>query len=346
MEIKLLSPADNSVVSILPDAQEKILSSLPTERINTEDGFDWQNPTADNEDNTCPKYVLFTWGLSGSLADVTQILFHISNNADFTDSKTYNIAPGQMFLSVTNLLRSKKYYWKMTAVSFQDVICESQVFSFTTAGDLPQWFNVLGATNLRDIGGWKTVSGKTVKEGMVYRGSQFVEYFKRDIVECFDLLDVGSMFKTRIDLRTPEEIAREKQEIQLPVKQIQVAASAYEDIFSDEQKQRYGYIFKSLADPDNYPVYIHCWAGADRTGTVAALLKGILGVPYEDTALDYEYTAMSVFGLRSRYQNHFSLFIECLKQYGDDFETACTNYLLSCGVTQSEIESIKDIMLV
>lgn len=347
MEIKLLSPVDNSVVSILPEAQEKIMASMPTKRIYEADGFDWQNPTANNEDNTIPKCVVFTWEFSGFSAKVTEILFHIADNADFCGGKTYKVADTKPSLSVTNLLRGRKYFWKITAHSGSELLCESAVFSFSTAEELPQWFNFSGATNARDIGGWKTLSGKTVKEGMVYRGSHFVGNFKRDNNGCLDMFEGALPFKTRIDLRNPDEIEREKKAVKVLARDISVAyLAAYNSVFSKEQMSRYGLIYKALAVRDNYPVYIHCLAGADRTGTAIALLKGMLGVSLSDVALDYEYTAMSVFGLRSRYQHHFSDFIDGLKEYGDDFQSACTNYLLSSGVTKEEIESIKDILLI
>jgi len=44
------------------------------------------------------------------------------------------------------------------------------------------------------------------------------------------------------------------------------------------------------ADPANHPMVFHCTAGKDRTGLMAMLLLGALGVPDEDIVRDYELT--------------------------------------------------------
>jgi protein tyrosine/serine phosphatase len=42
-----------------------------------------------------------------------------------------------------------------------------------------------------------------------------------------------------------------------------------------------------LADESNYPIFFHCAIGTDRTGTLAYLINGLLGVPEEDLYYDY-----------------------------------------------------------
>ena len=42
-----------------------------------------------------------------------------------------------------------------------------------------------------------------------------------------------------------------------------------------------------LADPRVYPAVFHCAAGKDRTGVLAALVLGLVGVPDETIAADY-----------------------------------------------------------
>ena len=42
-----------------------------------------------------------------------------------------------------------------------------------------------------------------------------------------------------------------------------------------------------LADPASYPAVFHCTAGKDRTGLLAAVVLGLLGVPDDDIITDY-----------------------------------------------------------
>ena len=46
-----------------------------------------------------------------------------------------------------------------------------------------------------------------------------------------------------------------------------------------------------LAQPDAVPAAFYCTAGKDRTGVMAAVLLGLLGVSDEDIAADYLLTA-------------------------------------------------------
>ena len=46
-------------------------------------------------------------------------------------------------------------------------------------------------------------------------------------------------------------------------------------------------LFEQLVQPDALPCLIHCTAGKDRTGLIAALLQRVLGVPASKVRLDY-----------------------------------------------------------
>ena len=55
----------------------------------------------------------------------------------------------------------------------------------------------------------------------------------------------------------------------------------------------------SVNNPKN--IYFHCRVGADRTGTIAYLLEGLLGVPDEKRYEEYELTYLSGLYDRTRY---------------------------------------------
>ena len=57
--------------------------------------------------------------------------------------------------------------------------------------------------------------------------------------------------------------------------------------------------FRIFLDRNNYPIDFHCIAGADRTGALALVLYGILGVSEADIRTDYALTSYSTSGIRS-----------------------------------------------
>ena len=128
--------------------------------------------------------------------------------------------------------------------------------------------------------------------------------------------------------------------------------------------------FETIANPDNLPVYIHCTAGADRTGTICYLINGVLGVDYEDLAQDFELTSFSEQGRRWRssvddwefdetgiMQNDeknyiaFGLMHSLMMQWyapsGGTLQQAIENYLINeCGISMETINAVRDNLLV
>jgi protein-tyrosine phosphatase len=59
----------------------------------------------------------------------------------------------------------------------------------------------------------------------------------------------------------------------------------------DRFGDRFAAVVDLIADADGHPVVFFCAAGKDRTGLVAAVVLGALGVPDETIAADYAFTA-------------------------------------------------------
>ena len=94
------------------------------------------------------------------------------------------------------------------------------------------------------------------------------------------------------------------------VKRVFIPCVPYGEVFEPENRKSVENFFKTLANPKNYPIYFHCWGGADRTGTFAYILGAFLGMSEKDLILDYEFTSLSVWGTRTRNYIEFKKFLE------------------------------------
>lgn len=266
------------------------------------------------------------------------------------------------------LVPGNTYYWKVRNARG----VESDVRALIVE-DGPRWIDAEGGRNIRDIGGWMTESGKTVNYELLYRGAMLdgyndgptlTEEGKRIFVE-----ELG--IKTEIDLRGSDDGEQGQQsESDFGAVYVKVPINQFDQIYtSASSKQRIGTIMKVLADENNYPIYFHCNAGADRTGTIAFLINGLLGVSYEDLTRDFEMTS---FGNGTRYRGKLDsvtqtfsengimttsgnyvawgpLYETMMSDYGTEGGTlsaAIENFLKKeCGVTDEEIASIRRILL-
>lgn len=236
----------------------------------------------------------------------------------------------------------------------------SPVASFTTASEPPRWIELEGRVkNVRDIGGWTGEGGRKVRTGLVYRGQAFNDDSFAGIGAGRNRLMVADVeylagtlgIKTDLDLRHDREVADMTNSPLGPaIRFIKRSSPGYGDIFKDEGARVMAANFRVFCDRANYPIYFHCIAGADRTGTLAYVLNGLLGVAKEDLERDWESTFYPELpGAEDpdywRSLSHLDKGFACYGESGDTLQRRIELYLLSIGITQNEINAFKKIMI-
>ena len=125
-----------------------------------------------------------------------------------------------------------------------------------------------------------------------------------------------------------------------------VPVNAYKS-FTPEQNALFRDAIRVFADPANYPVYVHCAAGVDRTGEIIFLLDMILGVDEERAFLDYEASSLSYYP-RQRTIRYFQNWLDTIRKMSPDGtprREQVVNYLRSIGVTDEDMAAIRAAML-
>ena len=179
-----------------------------------------------------------------------------------------------------------------------------------------------GTHNLRDLGGYRTSEGRTTRWRMFLRADSLhqlpaesqaalVDYGIRAVIDLrakIELEERPNVFSGSSDVAyyhrnlLGDEPLPEEDDIAVNAEASEGTARGYTQLL-DLLKPRYRNVLATLAEPSAQPALFHCAAGQDRTGTVAALLLGIAGVPPDTIAEDY---ALSARYLRDRYVAEFA----------------------------------------
>lgn len=181
--------------------------------------------------------------------------------------------------------------------------------------------------NFRDLGGYPTTDGHTVKWNRLIRSGSLARLDQADLKVLEDI-----PVKVDIDLRAPDEITAAPDRIpetatyhQLPVfaadetdashsdeeiaAQMQQAGNGYRhmlDVYKrmatiDSAKQVYQEMFKLLLNTQSGAVLYHCTAGKDRTGMASFLILSALGVDRELIMEDYLLTNTATQDFRNKW---------------------------------------------
>jgi protein-tyrosine phosphatase len=165
-----------------------------------------------------------------------------------------------------------------------------------------------GASNFRDLGGYRASDGRTVRWRRLFRSDHLGGLSKADqrhlaalgLVRALDFRGQAERAATPYELPgvAQHSLAIEPRVVQ----RLQQAAAAGQPLtgamvaafmqdlyrsFVHEQSHRFAELFAHLLQGDAGPLVFHCTAGKDRTGLAAALVLLALGVPGEVVMQDY-----------------------------------------------------------
>ena len=293
----------------------------------------------ENNKDSYPLPVQFKWTSTISTRSYT---LKISEKNDMSNPLTYT--SNSTSLSVYNLKVGTKYYWTVSAGSYT-----SPQASFTTENVAPRNLKIDGVSNCRDLGGWATVNGKRVKQGLIFRTAQLNN--DKGIASISDsgknvmLNELG--VKSEIDFRTSSQSGN------ITVSPLGSGVNYYHrPMLSNGYKNpdMVVKIFKLLADEKNYPIFYHCQAGKDRTGMISFLINALCGVSEADCRLDYLFTNFAnVGGVNYTGVDDYLNKIK-FNTAGNSFQEKTRNYLLGLNadgdeqLTNAELDKIIQIM--
>ena len=227
-------------------------------------------------------------------------VLRISTSPDLSDYREIKVDASPA--SVYNLIPGVRYFYSVLAFD-GTVLQESCVIP---KGPMRMIDGV--TSNMRDLGGWKA-GDKTVQYGKLYRGARVDDIQSNPSAKSIFLDDLG--IDIDLDLRglppgtqggsgeknpwqpgDPVQYVNIQlwhyfyhQASQYPVPDISTGESA--DVYQSTIRTIIGWLKEGKA------VYFHCHGGSDRTGTLAFLIEGLLGVSEEDLSKDYEVTYYS-----------------------------------------------------
>jgi len=243
-----------------------------------------------------------------------------------------------------------------------------------------------GCFNFRDLGGWSTDDGRTVRWGKLFRA---------DAVHLMTAVDVARArgtigLRTMLDLRNDGEIdaggiglLADAGTVRLhfpitggssrpvvdgvaampsPDRSPETLAAGYLRLLDFSSGLVVGAV-DALAGGDALPAVFFCAAGKDRTGVLCATILGSLGVRDSDIVEDYVLTEESIGPIierfasipgspamyRDRPPSHFAPLHETMERVIQGVRTrygSFADYLLSSGLSEAALDRLRAALLV
>lgn len=263
--------------------------------------------------------------------------------ADYSASQIANYAPGTAVTSnyrpIGKTIGDKTFYNLVPGVAHPFAVGKQagtlKPLDFLRYIQTNTW-------NVRDLGGW-SCDGGTVKYGLLFRGGE-------PSTADYNVL-VGELgIKYDLNLRGSSEATWTKSPLGDDVYFVKADAyNWYSLANTDAWRINLRCVFDAVVHGE--PVYFHCAAGADRTGTLACVLEGLLGMSQSDIDKDYELTTFysgsdTDANARRRNEDEWKgLIAEINAKSGNTFRDKCVTFAAELGFTSAEINAYRKAMI-
>ncbi len=359
---------------VLPELEFNLAGHIGKQEIHTEEQKNWfldkdidEIKNRDSSeltdmngmiDYTIPKPINLSWTCSGGFP--FQYKVEVSEKEDMSDA--FTIYSKETSVDFYNAKINQTYYWRVSA--FNSV---SEVSSFVTIDKGPRFINIDGVHNVRDIG-----DGKILKQGMVYRGGSFEESGGRNQPIVIKVTDEGkATIKNQLKIKTEIDLRMDKSENQI-VENCGLTESTVEGVnyyalpmmyrgenvltFKNNRYDdplQFKRFFEIASDVNNYPFYIHCSEGKDRTGGICYVLEALWNEDLGNEYLirDYIYSTLAKKGYNMKYETIESKFVQTLNEYlleeHPEYSLSERTYLYLLdviGVPASQLDSVIRIL--
>ncbi len=338
----LMSMAQDIYVNIENEGMRRFLSEVTYTRESDSRVEEFATIVSGHRDWPVPAVI----NVPASVTDSMKLVV-----TDGTDNIIIGVSAGQQTVDVYNLIPHRTYYYQLLTVA-DNLISQGHIY---TQGQLRTIRVPEGGFNIRDMGGWPTADGRSVKYGKLFRGSELNGKYVADSISLAMLQQLG--VGAEIDMRyagendgagiSPFGFTDTAAEGEVP--SFLFTNNFYSNAYYFRSESLLGRVRKSLRFINSHllmgnAVYMHCIWGVDRTGLLAMLLEGLLGVDYDNMIKDYELSYFVGSGKTKNYRDDLFDFINTIE--GATLQEKFKNYFLNnVKVTQEEIDFFCSEML-
>ena len=267
--------------------------------------------------------------------------------SDYSNSQIANYAPATPVAS-----NAKPIGKTVGGVTYYNEVPNAETpFSADSAAgtlkplDALRWINTPHAPNVRDLGGW-ACDGGNVKYGMMFRGGDMDTTDRNVLVDqCGVRAELNLRGKNEADYTPPTSSV-------LGTDILYYIPDVYQ-WYSISNKTVWRGMLRFTFDCvlHNQPVYFHCAAGADRTGTFACVIEALLGVSQSDIDKDYELTCFATgtssdgVARRRNESDWMGLINQINALPGSTFRDKVVGWVATMGFTAAEINAFRAAMI-
>ena len=254
-----------------------------------------------------PAAVVLKWtAFNGATKQHLSVCETPSFTGNIVDEDVSDDETGYVF---EDLLPQRQYYYKVTAkVGDNTVVIVSSAFKVSGSAKMIQ---VRSIYNVRDLGGWIGKVGSTphqIKCGVLYRGSRLRRNIGEGDGKAMISNDDNKILKAlgvkaELDLRSDNETNASGSTMNSMLYKFKRVPNAIDcqgaNVLNGDayvvalQKIIEWLRLEKNGAPAVPAIYMSGSLGAERTGTLAFLINGLLGVSEEDLSKDYELSSFS-----------------------------------------------------